>query len=76
MMRGNYCQQVMSFFFLVFDLQLGCNSRVEPPFLTVWIRPCTGAKISDSFKTVTTTLFKMAHKTIWAKILMPSNVQT
>ena len=42
MVRGSYCQQVMTFFF--FDLQLTARLKlqfkVEPPFLKVWILPC------------------------------------
>ena len=41
MVRGSYCQQMLIFFFgLQLTAGLRCNSKVEPPFLKVWIRPC------------------------------------
>ena len=46
MVRGSYCQKVMTFFssfFLVF------NSKVEPPFLKVWIRPCTLTSLGHNY---------------------------
>ena len=40
MVRGSYCEQVMTFFGLQITARLKLQFQSGTPFLKVWIRPC------------------------------------